>query len=368
MDKLPFSSLTRYSEYGAIVITLMKTSDFDYTLPIELIAQNPVEPRDHSRLMVLDRQTGSIENHDFFEIAGFLRPGDVMVFNDSRVIPARLKGKRTGSGGKVEILLLRRKEPGVWEALARPARRLQAGAVVEITRDNTSAGGTGITGEIIGTGEAGLRVIRFSDESGLMSAGEVPLPPYIRTPLVDKERYQTVYARVIGSVAAPTAGLHFTPEMLAGIEKRGVRYLFVTLHIGLDTFRPVTEGDPREHTVYREYGLLDEDTAREISRAKLEGRRIICVGTTTARIVEHAAQVSRAPGVQPFEGWVDLFILPGYHFRMVDALVTNFHLPRSTLLMLVTAFAGKKLIDKAYREAIAQRYRFYSFGDAMLIT
>jgi S-adenosylmethionine:tRNA ribosyltransferase-isomerase len=184
---------------------------------------------------------------------------------------------------------------------------------------------------------------------------------------VDKERYQTVYARAIGSVAAPTAGLHFTPELMARIEGRGVRYLFVTLHIGLDTFRPVTEDDPREHTVYREYGILDKETARELSRARLEGRRIICVGTTTARILEQAARVNRAPGIQPFEGWVDLFILPGHRFRMVDALVTNFHLPRSTLLMLVTAFAGKELVDKAYCEAIAQSYRFYSFGDAMLI-
>jgi S-adenosylmethionine:tRNA ribosyltransferase-isomerase len=292
-----------------------------------------------------------------------------MVFNDSRVIPARLKGQRTASGGRAEILLLRRREAGVWEALVKPARRLQVGATVVITNEILSAGGagTGITAEIIGTGEDGIRVIRFSDESRLMSAGEVPLPPYIHTPLVDKERYQTVYARAIGSVAAPTAGLHFTPELMARIEGRGVRYLFVTLHIGLDTFRPVTEDDPREHTVYREYGILDKETARELSRARLGGRRIICVGTTTARILEQAARVNRAPGIQPFEGWVDLFILPGHRFRMVDALVTNFHLPRSTLLMLVTAFAGKELVDKAYCEAIAQSYRFYSFGDAMLV-
>jgi S-adenosylmethionine:tRNA ribosyltransferase-isomerase len=292
-----------------------------------------------------------------------------MVFNDSRVIPARLKGQRAGSGGEVEILLLRRRDTNVWEALTKPARRLQVGATVVITNEILSAGGagTGIMAEIIGTGEDGIRVIRFSDESRLMSAGEVPLPPYIHTPLVDKERYQTVYARAIGSVAAPTAGLHFTPELMARIEGRGVRYLFVTLHIGLDTFRPVTEDDPREHTVYREYGILDKETARELSRARLEGRRIICVGTTTARILEQAARVNRAPGIQPFEGWVDLFILPGHRFRMVDALVTNFHLPRSTLLMLVTAFAGKELVDKAYCEAIAQSYRFYSFGDAMLV-
>jgi len=346
----------------------MKTSDFEYTLPPELIAQSPIEPRDSSRLMALDRATGALEHRKFYEIVDYLHPGDVMVFNDSRVIPARLKGKRADSGGKAEILLLRRREPGVWEALARPARKLPTGATIEITPDAGAGNGVTITGEITGTGEDGIRVIRFPDESRLMAAGEVPLPPYIRTPLADKERYQTVYARAIGSVAAPTAGLHFTPELMARIEERGVRFLFVTLHIGLDTFRPVTEDDPREHTIYREYGILDKETARELSRAKIEGRRIICVGTTAARIVEHAANVSQSPGIQPFQGWVDLFILPGHRFRMADALVTNFHLPRSTLLMLVTAFTGKELIDKAYREAIAKSYRFYSFGDAMLIT
>jgi S-adenosylmethionine:tRNA ribosyltransferase-isomerase len=345
----------------------MKTSDFDYSLPPGLIAQSPIEPRDHSRLMVLDRPAGSLEHRRFFDIIAYLRPGDVMVFNDSRVIPARLKGKRAGSGGKVEILLLRRQEPGVWEALTRPARRLPTGAAVEIAPDPDSGTKAVIRGEIIGTGEKGLRVIRFPDDSRLMTAGEMPLPPYIRTPLADSERYQTVYARVIGSVAAPTAGLHFTPELLARIEAAGVRFLFVTLHIGLDTFRPVMEDDPREHTVYREYGVLDDETARELSRAKAEGRRIICVGTTTARIVEHAAAAGGPPGMRPFRGWVDLFILPGHRFRMTDALLTNFHLPRSTLLMLVTAFAGKEIIDMAYREAIARGYRFYSFGDAMLI-
>jgi S-adenosylmethionine:tRNA ribosyltransferase-isomerase len=345
----------------------MKTSDFDYTLPPELIAQSPVEPRDHSRLMVLDRATGSIENRMFFEISEYLHPGDVMVFNDSRVIPARLKGRRTGSGGKVEILLLRRKEPGVWEALARPARRLQTGTTVDIAPDVTTLTSVRIKAEVIGTGEDGIRVFKFSDEAGLMSAGEVPLPPYIHTPLADRERYQTVYARAIGSVAAPTAGLHFTPELLAAIEKKGIRFLFVTLHIGLDTFRPVTEADPLKHTIYREYGILDEETARELSRTRREGRRIICVGTTTARILEQAALSISSSEIQPFRGWVELFILPGHRFRLVDTLVTNFHLPRSTLLMLVTAFAGKALINKTYREAIARRYRFYSFGDAMLI-
>jgi S-adenosylmethionine:tRNA ribosyltransferase-isomerase len=345
----------------------MKTSDFDYTLPTGLIAQSPVEPRDHSRLMVLDRAASSLEHRRFFEIQDYLRPGDVMVFNDSRVIPARLKGKRAGSGGRVEVLLLRRREPGVWESLARPARRLLPGTVVEIAPGADSDAKDVIRGEIIGTGEKGMRVIRFRDDARLMTAGEVPLPPYIHTPLADRERYQTVYARVIGSVAAPTAGLHFTPELLARLEAAGVRFLFVTLHIGLDTFRPVTEDDPREHTVYREYGVLDDETARELSRAKAGGRRIICVGTTTARIVEHAATASGSEEIKPFGGWVDLFILPGHRFRLTDALLTNFHLPRSTLLMLVTAFAGREMIDRAYREAIARGYRFYSFGDAMLI-
>lgn len=347
----------------------MKTSDFDYSLPLELIAQSPIEPRDSSRLMVMNRADGSLEHRRFFNICDYLHPGDVVVFNDSRVIPARLKGKRAGSGGKVEILLLRRQEANVWETLAKPARKLQIGATVEIISGSLSPDKDekGILAEVIGTGEDGLRVIRVSDESRLMTAGEVPLPPYIHAPLADKERYQTVYARAIGSVAAPTAGLHFTPELLTHIEQMGIRYFFTTLHIGLDTFRPVTEDDPQTHAIHREYGILDKETAQELTRARQEGRRIICVGTTTARIVEHAASISPSPGIQPFQGWVDLFILPGHRFRMVDALVTNFHLPKSTLLMLVTAFAGKELIDKAYREAIAQNYRFYSFGDAMLI-
>ncbi len=347
----------------------MKTSDFDYTLPPELIAQSPIEPRDHSRLMVLHRKEGSIEHRRFFEITDYLREGDVMVFNDSRVIPARLKGSRVGSGGRVEILLLRRLEPDIWEALVKPARRLHIGVKVEIAANASSADQSGavILAEITGTGDGGIRVIRFSDETRLLSAGEVPLPPYIHMPLANPERYQTVYARVVGSAAAPTAGLHFTPELLNKIERQGVRCLFTTLHVGLDTFRPVTEDNPLEHTIYREYGVLGEEVAEELSRARREGRRIVCVGTTTVRIVEQAAQASLYPGVEAFQGWVDLFILPGHRFRMVDALVTNFHLPKSTLLMLVTAFGGKESIAKAYREAMAQRYRFYSFGDAMLI-
>jgi S-adenosylmethionine:tRNA ribosyltransferase-isomerase len=347
----------------------MKTSDFDYSLPTELIAQTPLEPRDHSRLLVLNRQDGSIERRHFYDIVDYLHPGDVMVFNNSRVIPARLKGKRAGSGGVVEILLLRRLQENVWEALVKPARRLSIGAKVEIaaaalSNDRPAAP---ILAEITGTGDSGIRTIRFTDEARLLAAGEMPLPPYIHTPLENPERYQTVYSRVLGSAAAPTAGLHFTPALLDRIQQKGVRCLFTTLHVGLDTFRPVTEDDPLEHTIYREYGIVGSEVAEELSNARREGRRIVCVGTTSVRLIEQAALKSRAGEIQPFADWVSLFILPGHRFRMVDALVTNFHLPKSTLLMLVTAFGGKELIDKAYREAIEHRYRFYSFGDAMLI-
>jgi S-adenosylmethionine:tRNA ribosyltransferase-isomerase len=337
----------------------MKTSDFDYYLPPELIAQTPIEPRDSSRLLVLDRRLGTIAHRHFYDIIKYLHEGDVMVFNDSRVIPARLKGKREGSGGRVEMLLLRRLQPGLWEALVKPARRLHPGDVVEIE--------SGVRSEITGVGDKGVRVIHISDESALIKAGEVPLPPYIHEPLTDTERYQTVYARIAGSVAAPTAGLHFTPELLEKIGNMGVRCLFTTLHVGLDTFRPITEDDPHDHVIYKEYGVVDRVVVDELNRARRERRRIICVGTTTVRLIEQAAHVSKTDVLEPFEGWVDLFILPGHRFRLVDAMVTNFHLPRSTLLMLVTAFGGKELISEAYREAIEKRYRFYSFGDAMLI-
>jgi S-adenosylmethionine:tRNA ribosyltransferase-isomerase len=347
----------------------VRTGDFEYYLPSGLIAQSPAEPRDRSRLMVLNRENDSIEHRRFYEIVDYLRDGDVMVFNDSRVIPARLKGKRAGSGGGVEILLLRRLDVNLWEALVKPARRLQIGSRVEIKKDSLSADqpGSEILAEITGVRDGGIREVYLSDETLLMAMGEVPLPPYIHTPLARPERYQTVYARVAGSVAAPTAGLHFTPELFDRIEHQGVRCLFVTLHVGLDTFRPVTEDNPLEHAIYKEYGVLNRKVADELSRAKKEGRRIICVGTTTVRIVEQAAQDSHPLEIKPFEGWVDLFILPGYKFHVVDALITNFHLPRSTLLMLVTAFGGRECINRAYQEAIAQRYHFYSFGDAMLI-
>jgi len=341
----------------------MKTSDFDYHLHPGLIAQTPVEPRDHSRLMVLKRSDGSIKHRRFFEIADYLRAGDVLVFNDSRVIPARLSGRKLDSGGRVELLLLHRLEAAVWEALVKPGKRVGIGTRVEIEGGNSAR----VLAEVIGLGEGGTRVVSFSDEAPLAQLGRVPLPPYIKSPLADPERYQTVYARVLGSVAAPTAGLHFTPELLSKIERSGVRLLFVTLHVGLDTFRPVKEDDPLKHPIHREYGRLSPEVAAELSRAKTEGRRVICVGTTTVRLVEAAVQGGDSTKIQPFEGWADLFILPGYQFRIVDGVITNLHLPRSTVLMLVCAFVGRDFIDKAYREAVSHQYRFYSFGDAMLI-
>jgi S-adenosylmethionine:tRNA ribosyltransferase-isomerase len=346
----------------------MKTSDFDYTLPQELIAQTPVEPRDSSRLMVLNRAGGSIEHRRFYEIADYLQDGDVLVFNESLVIPARLHGRKAESGGRVEILLLRRLEEGIWEALVKRGKRIPVGGQLAITDGTEGSASSRLMAEVVGQGEGGIRVIRLSDEAALAELGRVPLPPYIKAPLSRPDRYQTVYARVAGSVAAPTAGLHFTPELLEKLRQKGVRLLFVSLHIGLDTFSPVREEDPRQHHIHREYGVISADVSEELSAAKQRGRRIIGVGTTTARILEHVAQLYPPEQAQPFADWVSLYILPGFRFRMVDALITNFHLPRSTLLMLVTAFAGKELVNRAYQEAISSGYRFYSFGDAMLIT
>jgi len=347
----------------------MKTSDFDYSLPHELIAQTPTEPRDQSRLMVLNRSNSSIEHRKFFEITDYLRAGDVLLFNDTRVIPARLKGKRIDTGGEIEILLLRRFGACAWETLVKPGKRVNIGTMIEITNDSVvdNKYEAKVLAKVIELGQGGIKVMAFSDETLLPKLGKIPLPPYIHTQLILPKRYQTVYANEAGSVAAPTAGLHFTPELLGDIKRKGVQCLFLTLHIGLDTFRPVREDNPLEHPIYREYGMLKQEVASQLSQARAEGRRIICVGTTAVRIIEQVAQNSKAALLGPFEGWVSLFILPGYQFRAVDALVTNFHLPRSTLLMLVTAFVGKDFINRAYEEAIAQRYRFYSFGDAMLI-
>jgi len=341
----------------------MKTSDFDYHLPTELIAQTPVEPRDQSRLMVLRRSDGSIGHHYFYEIVSCLHSGDTVVLNNSRVIPARVLGQKSDSDTKVEILLLHRVDNSLWEILIRPGRKVGVGTKIRITNESADTVQE-IVAEVIERGEGGTRIIRFSDESLLEKFGQVPLPPYIYTPLDDAERYQTVYAEMNGSVAAPAAGLHFTPRLLNELQKKGVRLVFITLHIGLDTFRPVRVDDPSQHTIHKEYGGLSSEVAAMLNQTKKQGKRIIAVGTSTARLLEAAAQSGT---IQPFVGWVELFILPGYRFRVTDAMVTNFHLPRSTLLMLVSAFAGKDFILRAYDEAKSLGYHFYSFGDAMLI-
>nr|HID12991.1 tRNA preQ1(34) S-adenosylmethionine ribosyltransferase-isomerase QueA [Anaerolineae bacterium] len=342
----------------------MKTAEFDYELPPELIAQTPIEPRDASRLMVVDRRTGEIIHRHFYDLPEFLRPGDLLVHNESRVIPARLFARKP-TGGKVEILLLRQRADDTWETLTR-GRRIQAGLRLTLL-DGPGGQPTGAEAEVVEEGERGMRVLAF-DRPVLPLAEQVgvtPLPPYIHTPLKNAERYQTVYAHVPGSVAAPTAGLHFTPELLDRLREMGVWSTFVTLHIGLDTFRPVSEERVEDHRMHTEYCSLTPEVAEQVNQTKLEGHRVVAVGTTSVRVLETAA--SKAQIVQPFEGATDLFIYPAYEFRVVDALITNFHLPRSTLLMLVAAFAGKELLDRAYAEAIQERYRFYSFGDAMLV-
>ena len=350
----------------------MKTSDFDYNLPTELIAQVPIEPRDTSRLLVLNRSNGVItHNNKFSDITEYLKTGDVLVFNNSRVMPARLNGVKLDTGGKIEILLLKRMDDSLWEALVKPGKRVKIGTKIEIHNDFISGNGNkaSVIAEIVGIKDDGIKLVRFSDESVLPCLGKMPLPPYIHTPLANPERYQTVYADAdkTGSAAAPTAGLHFTHELLEKLEKQGVICLFTTLHVGLDTFRPVQGEDPLEHTMHYEYGYISKEVADEISCAKSEGRRVICVGTTSVRLVEYVAGISKNATLEAFDGWVNLFILPGYKFHIPDAIITNFHLPKSTLLMLVSAFSGTELIKKAYQEAIDRKYRFYSFGDAMLI-
>ena len=347
----------------------LRTGDFDYHLPPELIAQTPAEPRDSSRLLALHRHRpdGGIEHRRFGDLTDYLRPGDLMVFNRSRVIPARLHGTETRSGATVEVMLVRRLEPGIWQALGRPGRRLRAGAEVIIAPHTPDAGrADGVRVEILETHENGLRTVRLSREDELDHLGELPLPPYIKETPDDPERYQTVYADAPGSVAAPTAGLHFTDGMLESIRSLGVQTAWVTLHVGLDTFRPVHGEDIGEHKIHTEWFDLPQDTADAINRARSDGNRIIAVGTTTVRTLEHVARGSNGDIAATF-GDADLFILPGHQFRLVDAMLTNFHLPRSTLLMLVSAFAGRERILAAYREAIERKYRFYSFGDAMLI-
>lgn len=339
----------------------MKTSDFDYHLPTEYIAQTPLEPRDASRLLVLDRRTGQTAHTVFREIGRFLNPGDLLVLNETRVIPARLDARKVPTGGRLEVLLLRQEDEHTWRALV-GGKGMGVGKRLQLDG--------GPQGEVIGVLDGATRRIRFDAplEPYLDRAGRVPLPPYIRAPLGNANRYQTVYASRPGSAAAPTAGLHFTPELLARLEAQGVRRAFVTLHIGLDTFAPVQVDDPRQHHIHTEWCRLPEETAEAVNRTKQAGGRVIAVGTTSARTLESAA-----PGAPPgqavavFEGPTDLFILPGYEFRVVDALVTNFHLPKSTLLMMISAFAGRERVLETYEEAKRAGYRFYSFGDAMLI-
>ncbi|MFA5366840.1 MAG: tRNA preQ1(34) S-adenosylmethionine ribosyltransferase-isomerase QueA [Dehalococcoidia bacterium] len=333
----------------------MKTSDFDYELPQELIAQTPIERRDHSRLLVVDRADESITHRHFYDLPDMLREGDFLVFNDSRVLPARLFGHRAGCEGKVEVLLLRRIESCIWEVLVKPSRRIDAGTRIELD---------GLQCDVIERKEGAIRIVRFSDEEALERAGKVPLPPYIHSHLDNPERYQTVYARVKGSAAAPTAGLHFTPDLLHRLEEKGVEFAFTTLHVGLDTFVPVRVDDPEKHHIHREYCQLSPEVAQRLSEAKSQGRRIVAVGTTSVRVLE---QASLGGYIRPLDGWADLFILPGHKFKAVDVMITNFHLPRTTLIMMVSAFAGRGLVSTAYDEAIKERYRFYSFGDAMLI-
>ena len=339
----------------------MRTSDFDYDLPPELIAQSPVEPRDHSRILLLHRDSGSVEHRHFFELPHLLQTGDLVVVNDSRVIPARIYARKE-TGGTVELLLIKRLNDGWWQSLARPSRRLRPGGVL-------STDGRDRTYQIqVGTRrDDGTLDVRLENESIISECGQVPLPPYIHELLSNNERYQTVYAREEGSAAAPTAGLHFTPDLIKRLGAASINFAYVTLHVGLDTFRPVEAEDPSQHRIHTELATLPTATAVAIRETRLRGGRIVAVGTTTVRVLESAA-IGGGADITPYHGNTSLMILPGHEFKAVDALITNFHLPKSTLLMLVAAFAGKAHVDSAYKQAIHERYRFYSFGDAMLIT
>ena len=339
----------------------MKTTDFDYQLPQALIAQHPPEERDGARMLVLDPRAGTLAHSTVRELASFLNPGDLLVLNDTRVLPARLRGRREG-GGEAEVLLLRPAgSDGVWEALIRPGRRLDAGAQITFAGSPLT-----IVVEAKNSEGARVRLGGLADPlTEVRRIGEMPTPPYIKEQLAEPERYQTVFSRVEGSAAAPTAGLHFTPELLARIAAGGVEIANVTLHVGLDTFRPVRVEDPTQHHIHREWFRVDQAAVAAVATARRVGGRVVAVGTTCVRVLE---SVAADDGIRATEGWTELLILPGHRFRAVDAMLTNFHLPKSTLLMLVSAFAGRERILAAYREAVARGYRFYSFGDCMLIT
>lgn len=338
----------------------MLVTDFDYDLPQELIAQHPMEPRDHSRLLVVDKKTGEIEHKHFYDLVNYLKPGDVLVFNDTRVIPARLHGTKD-TGAHVEVFLLTRRDATDWEVLVRPGKKLQVGAKINFSDE--------LSCEVIEHTDFGGRVVRFKYdgifEEILDRLGETPLPPYITAPLEDKERYQTVYNRESGSAAAPTAGLHFTKELLQKIKEIGCEEVFVTLHVGLGTFRPVSEAKIEDHKMHKEFYTVSQEAADAVNKAKAEGRRIIAVGTTAVRTLEAAGADGQ---LHAGSSWTNIFIYPGYKFRLVDDLVTNFHLPQSTLLMLVSTLSTREIMLQTYKKAVEEKYRFFSFGDAMFIT
>ena len=340
----------------------MKTSDFYYDLPEELIAQTPLEQRDTSRLMTLERDSGKIEHHHFYDLLDYLKEGDCLILNNSRVLPARLLGQRLPGGGACEVLLLIDRGDKTWECLVRPGRKMRTGAKL-------SFGNGALTAEIVGELEDGNRLVRFDYEGIFLEVleqlGKMPLPPYIKAELQDRERYQTVYSKVNGSAAAPTAGLHFTPELLAQLKEMGVNIGYVTLHVGLGTFRPVKEDEITAHEMHSEYCIIPQETADLINETKRSGGRVICVGTTSCRTIESWAGEDGT--MKASAGWTNIFIYPGYRFKVLDALVTNFHLPESTLIMLVSALAGREETLAAYEEAVKERYRFFSFGDAMFI-
>ena len=339
----------------------MLLSEFDYHLPEELIAQTPVEPRNSSRLMVLDPQTEAIEHAHFYDLKKYLVSGDTLIFNDTRVMPARLIGHRDQTGGRVEVFLLRRLDGDTWETLVKPGRKAQEGQIIRFSEE--------LSCEVQGHTDFGGRIVKFQYqgifEEILDRLGETPLPPYIHEKLADKERYQTVYSREEGSAAAPTAGLHFTKEQMEELRQMGVNLGFVTLHVGLGTFRPVSVDKIEEHVMHKEYYCISDETASLIRATKAAGHRVVAVGTTSIRTLESAAAAKNE--IYGKSGWTDIFIYPGYEFKIVDAIITNFHLPKSTLIMLISAFAGREFVLRAYEKAVEEHYRFFSFGDAMFL-